>query len=75
MWERSAYTPATATSALAGDPVADGDDTARVVSIAVPVDSLQVPCLSRTSPVFMRVLCGGRNSLLFSLINSLLIHC
>ena len=60
---------------LLGTPSRDGDDTARIVSIAIPVAPLQLPCLSRTSPVFMRVLCGGKHSLLFSLINSLFIHC
>jgi hypothetical protein len=28
----------------------DGDDTARIVSIAVPADSLQVPCLFGLGP-------------------------
>ena len=85
------HTPSTATAAVAGEPrptphqpqqrrllgtpSRDGDDTARIVSIAVPADSLQVPCLFGLAPVFMRVLCGGKHSLLFSLINSLLIHC
>ena len=60
---------------LLGTLSRDGDCTARIVSIAVPADSLQVPCLFGLAPVFMRVLCGGKNSLIISLINSLLIHC
>jgi hypothetical protein len=40
-----------------------------------PVDPLQTHCLFGLSPVFMRVSFNGRNSLLFSLIDSLLIRC
>ncbi len=45
---------------LLGTPSRDGDDTARIVSIAFPADSLQVPCLFGLAPVFMRVLCRGK---------------
>ena len=49
--------------------------SATIDSIAFPVAPLQIPCLFGLAPVFMRVLCSARNSLIISLINSLFARC